>query len=73
MSDVAFADFEYSVAALSRPQLKKMLRLILRRLFSFEAKSKAQSAFVRPLGGLEKDFWIADDFDETPDCFAEYM
>lgn len=25
------------------------------------------------LGGLEKGFWIADDFDETPDCFKDYI
>lgn len=27
----------------------------------------------RKLGGLEKGFLIADDFDETPDCFKEYI
>lgn len=27
----------------------------------------------RKLGGLEKGFWIADDFDETPECFKDYI
>ena len=71
MSDAAFADFERSIDVLSRPQLRRMLALILRRLFTFKSVQK-QSDFVRKLGGLEKGFWIADDFDETPDCLSEY-
>ena len=70
MSDAAFADFERSIDVLSRPQLRKMLALILRKLFTFKSVHK-QSAFVRKLGGLEKDFWIAEDFNETPDCLSE--
>lgn len=27
----------------------------------------------RKLGVLQGDFFMADDFDETPDCFKEYM
>ncbi len=27
----------------------------------------------RHAGGLTGDFYMADDFDETPDCFKEYM
>lgn len=72
MSDAAFADFERSIDVLSRPQLRKMLALILRKLFTFKLVHK-QSAFVRKLGGLEKDFWIAEDFNETPDCLSEYI
>lgn len=30
-------------------------------------------AFSRPLGGLEEGFFMAHDFDETPDCFKEYV
>lgn len=72
MSDAAFADFERSIDVLSRPQLRKMLALILRKLFTFKSVHK-QSAFVRKLGGLEKGFWIAEDFNETPDCLSEYI
>ena len=29
--------------------------------------------FTRKLGGLEEGFWMADDFDDTPECFKDYM
>lgn len=61
MSDAEFADFEHSIDILTRPQLGKMLVLILCRLFTLKSNKK-KSTFVRKLGGLEKDFWIADDF-----------
>lgn len=64
MSDAAFADFENSIDILSRAQLIKMLALILRRLFSLKS-TKKETTFIRKLGGLEKDFWIADDFDKS--------
>ena len=74
MSDAALADFENSIDILSRAQLRKMLALILRRLFTFNSKTaKNTTRFSRKLGGLEKDFWIADDFDKTPDCLSEYI
>ncbi len=28
---------------------------------------------IRKLGILQGKFFMADDFDETPDCFKEYM
>ena len=27
----------------------------------------------RTLGDVPGRFWMSDDFDETPDCFTEYM
>lgn len=27
----------------------------------------------RTLGGLTGHFWMADDFDETPECFKDYV
>ena len=27
----------------------------------------------RQAGGLTGEFWMSDDFDETPDCFKDYM
>lgn len=35
--------------------------------------TSAEKRFTRKLGGLEDGFWMADDFDETPDCFKEYI
>ena len=31
-----------------------------------------EKPFSRPLGGLEEGFFMAEDFDDTPDCFKEY-
>ncbi|MBQ3800333.1 MAG: DUF2281 domain-containing protein [Treponema sp.] len=44
-------------------------------------KSRASSTVLpvtkgqtkRHAGGLTGDFYMADDFDETPDCFKEYV
>ena len=43
---------------------------------SVPAKAKAKKAekkLYRQPGALKGKIWIADDFDETPDCFKEYM
>lgn len=29
--------------------------------------------FYRPTGILKGKIWMADDFDETPECFKDYM
>ena len=34
---------------------------------------KKKKKSIRKLGQWKGQVWIADDFDETPDCFAEYM
>ena len=36
------------------------------------AKSQ-KFTFRRKLGGYEGKIWMAPDFDETPDCFTEYV
>ncbi len=42
--------------------------------FQYEKKKGEDSKPKRILGTLSSKFhWIADDFDETPDCFAEYI
>ena len=28
---------------------------------------------IRKLGGYKGKVWISDDFDETPDCFKDYI
>lgn len=38
-----------------------------------EKKEKSEKKFYRQPGILKGEIWMADDFDETPDCFAEYM
>ena len=34
-----------------------------------QAKQTAEKPFTRELGGLEDGFYMASDFDETPECF----
>ena len=38
-----------------------------------EKKEKSEKKMYRQPGIAKGTFWMADDFDETPDCFAEYM
>ena len=38
-----------------------------------EKKEESEKKFYRQPGILKGEIWMADDFDETPDCFAEYM
>ena len=32
-----------------------------------------EKKIIRTPGGIEGKFWMADDFDETPDCFEDYV
>ena len=38
-----------------------------------ENAEKKEKTAIRKLGQWKGQVWIADDFDETPECFAEYM
>jgi len=38
-----------------------------------QKKQAAEKTFARKLGGFEGEFYIAPDFDETPECFKDYM
>ena len=57
--------------------VSRFLDLVLsRNSNSVSAKAKAKKAekkLYRQPGALKGKIWIADDFDETPDCFKEYM
>ena len=39
---------------------------------SLQVPSEKNGSAKRHAGGLTGDFYMADDFDETPDCFKEY-
>lgn len=41
----------------------------------FKSQEKQGKPFPNRRPGIAKDenFWMSPDFDETPDCFAEYM
>ena len=46
-------------------------KLIEREKSIFSGKDS--SLFIRELGGSEDGFYMSPDFDDTPDCFKEYM
>lgn len=69
MSDFALAYFNTELDKLDVPSLKE----ILEKVKSLIAKKEGEAAFSRKLGGLEDGFFMAEDFDETPECFKEYM
>ncbi len=71
MSDFAYDYFDKELDKLAVPELKKIFEKV-KRLLSQKSKNVPET-FSRKLGGLEQDFYIASDFDETPDCFKEYM
>lgn len=52
------------------PALTKIFEKVKKLLAQ---KKKAEKPFARQLGGLEKGFYMASDFDDTPECFKEYM
>ena len=71
MSDFAFKYFNSELDNLGLPELSQIYDKV-KSLIS--AKSGNQSVpFTRELGGLEEGFYISPDFNETPDCFKEYM
>ena len=36
-------------------------------------ETKTEKKVLREPGALKGQIWMADDFDETPECFKEYM
>ena len=38
-----------------------------------DAVEASSESHKRSPGGMPGKLWMADDFDETPDCFAEYV
>ena len=54
----------------------QFLDFILSRNSKSKEKPKAEEVekkLYRQPGILKGEIWMADDFDETPDCFKEYM
>ena len=71
MSDFAFAYFNSELDKLAVPELTQILNKV-KSLISSKTNA-SQNSFSRELGVLEEDFYISPDFDETPECFKEYM
>ncbi|MBQ9207380.1 MAG: DUF2281 domain-containing protein [Treponema sp.] len=55
--------------------VSQFLDLILSRNSKRTKTKKAEKSqkMYRQPGIAKGTFWMADDFDETPDCFKEYM
>lgn len=70
MSDVAFSSLEQQVMNCTYDEKLNLLSFIAALL---KSNSKPEKKVKRTLGGLKGQIWMADDFDETPDCFKEYI
>lgn len=70
MSDFAFEYFNRELDNLDVPALTKIFEKVKKLLAQ---KKKAEKPFARQLGGLEKGFYMASDFDDTPECFKEAL
>ena len=71
MSDFAYEYFNTELDNLALPELNQIFEKV-KTLIS--KKSNGQSStFSRELGGFEEGYYMAPDFNETPDCFKEYM
>lgn len=71
MSDFALNYFNSELENLPVPELTKIYEKV-QSLLSQKTKDK-NDVFARELGGLEDGFYMSPDFNETPDCFKEYM
>lgn len=72
MSTIAMTQIKQEIKSSSYEEQISLLAYIA-DLLKEKIQPKEISSPKRKLGGLEKGFWIADDFDETPECFKEYV
>ena len=71
MSDFAYDYFNSELDKLPLPELNRIFEKV-KKLISQKTKDETVP-FTRELGGFEEGFYMAPDFNETPDCFKEYM
>ena len=71
MSDFAYEYFNTELDKLPLPELTKIYEKVKKLIFA--KNENDSSTFSRPLGGFEEGFYMSPDFDETPECFKEYM
>ncbi len=70
MSDIAFSSLEQQVMNCTYDEKLNLLSFIADLL---KSNPKQEKKVNRTLGGLKGQIWMAEDFDETPDCFKEYI
>ena len=63
------------VNGLSEERLDEVITFVqfLKSIDNKKDKDKVSTNAYRNPGGLSGTFVMADDFDETPDCFKEYV
>lgn len=52
---------------------KEIVYNLIDSLFSLNDTCQNENNSLRKAGGLSGNFYIADDFDETPNCFGDYI
>lgn len=72
MASILVSQLKDQILSISLNEKLELLSFIENALKSSNCIPSKKST-KRVLGGLEKDFWIASDFDETPECFKDYM
>lgn len=70
---MTMAQVESQVNLLSFEEQLHLLAYIANRVDMRSKENVQAKKPKRTAGGLTGKFWMADDFDETPDCFKEYM
>ena len=69
-----FAEIENQVLGFSLEEQMQLLALLADNIRNkATVKPRDEKTFRRKLGGFEGKIRISPDFDETPDCFAEYV
>ena len=66
------AEVESKVIEFSLEDQLQLLALLAECIRN-KTQAKSEKKAHRKLGGFEGKIWISPDFDETPNCFAEYM
>ena len=72
--DMAIDLLNKEAEGLSEEQMSKVVEYIKFLKYTLkQEKSDSQDGEKRSPGGLTGKFYMSEDFDETPDCFKEYM
>ena len=69
---LTMTQIENQITQFSFEEQLHLLAFIANKVNISSEKSSAKTIKRSP-GGLTGKFWMAEDFDETPDCFKEYM
>ena len=69
---LTMTQIENQITQFSFEKQLHLLAFIANKVNISSEKSSTKTTKRSP-GGLTGKFWMAEDFDETPDCFKEYM